>query len=196
MSKQRGVIDAAILLCVAVGLGMWILYSWAYDRGYDAATMTAARNTQARVLADDNERARQKREADDAATRMRTESEALDTQLKESQSREKILQNERDRALRAGDKRVSIRAASCVPAAVPNDGATEPAAAGTQEARAELYGEDAARIYGITDDADDTARELNLCIDKYTSAADGLERYKRRLKGLQNVEAAKSAQPD
>ncbi|MBF5003361.1 lysis system i-spanin subunit Rz [Diaphorobacter caeni] len=191
--RQRGALDVTIILCACLALAAWVFYAWAEGQGYDRAMVAVGKREKAQGEANETERQRQIREAEDSKKRQRAETDLLTKQLKEAKDHAKTLQAERDRALRAGTRRVSIRAAACVPAVVPTGDAAKSGAAGPQEARAELVGSDAADIYAVTDDGDDAIRELNICIDRYNGAAAEIERYKARLKGDQHVEAAESA---
>lgn len=193
MKRNRGVIDVAILLIAAVAFGCLMLHQWAYNKGFSAAERVAERNSAAQQQADAAERGRQTRAAEESKDRLRGEANQLSNQLKEAKDHAKTLQNERDRALRGGDKRLSIRAANCVPAVVPVDSAAQPGAARPEEARAELVGEDGAEILAITDAGDEAIRDLNFCIDRYSGAAAEIERYKRALRGELHVEAAEFA---
>jgi len=190
MKRNRGVIDVAILLIAAVAFGGLMLHQWAYNKGFSAAERMAERNSAGQRQADAAERSRQTRAAEESRDRLRGEADHLSNQLKEANDYAKTLQTERDRALRGGDKRLSIRAANCVPAVVSADGTAKPGTAGHQEARAELIGEDGAEILAITDDGDAAIRDLNFCIDRYNGAAAEIERYRRTLREDSHVEAA------
>lgn len=187
-TRQRGMLDTAIIAIAATILAAVLLHAWAYNKGYSAATAVAARDKAALQQAHDAELKRQQDAADTARTSLQTEAAAIDRKLQESQAHAKELQTTLDRALRSGDQRLSIRAASCA-AVLPADRAAQPAAAGPEETGAELYPEDAADLHALTADADDTARELNTCIDRYNSAAETIERYRKTLKGSAHVEA-------
>ncbi|QIL83580.1 hypothetical protein G7047_29310 [Diaphorobacter sp. HDW4A] len=156
-----------IILCACLALAAWAFYAWAEGQGYDRAMVAAGKKEKAQDAANETERQRQIREVDDSQKRHRDEKDLLTKQLNEAKENAKISQIERDRALRAGTQRVSIRAAACVPAVIPTGNTAQSGAAGTQEARAELVGADAVEIFGITDDGDDAIRDLNFCIDRY-----------------------------
>lgn len=190
MKRNRGVIDVAILLIAAIAFGGLMLHQWAYNKGVSAAERVAERNNAARSQADDTERGRQLRAAEESRDRLRGEADHLSNQLKEAKDHATTLQTERDRALRAGTQRMSIRAGKCVPAAVPDGRAAQPGAARPEEARAELVGEDGAEILAITDAGDEAIRDLNFCIDRYNGAAAEIERYRRTLREDSHVEAA------
>ena len=181
-------------LVIAFAVAMSVVASRADSQGYARAKAEAAKLEKAREEADEAERERQDGLATDSQKRLRAEADQLTNQLKEAKDHAKNLQIERDRALRAGTQRMSIRAANCVPAVVSTDSAAQLGAAGHQEARAELVGEDAAAILAITDDGDDAIRDLNSCVERYNGAAAEIERYKAGLKGVPHVEAAKPAQ--
>lgn len=195
---QRGVLSLELVLfiglVIAFAVAMSVVASRADSQGYARAQAEAAKVEQARDEADEAERERQDGLASDSKQRLRDEADQLTNQLKEAKDHAKTLQIERDRALRAGTQRLSIRAASCVPAVVPTDSAAQLGTAGHPEARAELVGEDAAEILAITDDGDDAIRDLNACIERYNGAAAEIERYKAGLRGAPHVEAAKPAQ--
>ena len=195
MKKNRGVIDwLTVIACIAIAVAAWAAYRWVYAKGFEARAAIAQQDDAQRAKADATEKARQETAGRQADTALRDEAAQLRTQLQESQDHANTLQTNLDRALRTGDKRLSIRTTSCQPARLPADRAAQPAAPGPQEARAELHPADAADIAAITAEADNAARELNHCIDSYTSAATTLERYKQNLKGQAHVEAAQPAQ--
>lgn len=195
-ARQRGAVDFITLaLCVAFAVAVWLFYSWAYGRGHQVAISAAEKTAAVQKAADKIEEARQADAARTTEGQLRKEAETLTAQLRESQDHATNLQTRLDRSLRAGTERLSVRATSCTISAVPTGGAAQPAGAGPQETRAELHPADAADIAAITAEADDTARQLNYCIDRYDSAAQAMERYTNTLKA-RHVEAAKPAHPD
>lgn len=195
---QAGVIDwLTVIACAALLGALWCAYEWVYDKGYSDRDQIAQQDDARRKTAEATEAKRQGDASRTTDTRLRDENATLTQELKESQDHAKKLEMERDRALRTGNQRLSIRTTSCQGAAIPADRAAQHASAGPQEARAELLAEDAADIAAIAADAEGATRELNSCIDQYNAAKRALDDWKTTVwKGAQNVEAAKPANPD
>lgn len=194
--RQRGAVDFTTLaMCIGVAVGMWLFYSWAWGRGHDLATTRAAATAATQKAADEIEKNRQTEAARATEKQLRDDADALTSQLQEAKKNETYLQTSLDRSLRSGDKRLSIRTASCTAAPVPTDGTAQRSTAGTQEARAELHPTDAADIAAITGEADDAVLELNYCIDRYALVAEAMRSYASKLKG-QHVETPKPARAD
>lgn len=174
----------------AVGTG----YTWAYSQGYAARHKLAHQEEAKHRAAHAAEALRQEVVSRAADQRLREQAAEIAHQLKESQGHAKKLEMERDRALRAGHQRLSVRTTSV---ALSSDRTAQHAPAGPQEARAELLAEDAADIAAITADAEDATRALNSCIDQYSAAKQALDDWKKTVwKGSQHVETAKLKKAD
>lgn len=197
MKKQTGVIDwLTVIVCAALLAALWAGYGWAYRKGYAARDQIAQQDDAKRQAAERTEATRQGEASRTADNQLRDQASTLARELQESKDHAKTIEAERDRALRAGSQRLSIRTTSCAAPAVPAERAAQHAGAGPQETRAELLAEDAADIAAITADAEDATRELNSCIDQYNAAKQALDDWKNTIwKGAPHVEAAKPAHP-
>lgn len=197
MKRQTGVIDwLTVIACAALLAGLWAGHGWAYRKGYAARDQIAQQDDAKRKAAERTEATRQGDANRTTDNQLRDQAAALARELQESKDHAKTLEAERDRALRDGRQRLSIRTTSCTVPAVPAERAAQHAGAGPQEARAELLAEDAADLAAITADAEDATRDLNSCIDRYNAARQALDDWKNTIwKGAKHVEAAKPAQP-
>ncbi|QMV75029.1 lysis protein [Comamonas piscis] len=197
MKKQTGVIDwQTVIVFSALMTALCISHGWSYRKGFTARDLIAQQDDAKRQAAERTEATRQGEASRTADNQLRDQAATLARELQESKDHAKTIEAERDRALRDGRQRLSIRATSCAAPAIPAERAAQHAGPGPQEARAELLAEDAANLAAITADAEDATRELNSCIDQYNAAKQALDTWKTTVwKGAQHVEAAKSANP-
>lgn len=197
MKKQTGVIDwQTVIVFSALMTALCISHGWSYRKGFTARDQIAQHDDAKRQAADRTEATRQGDASRTADNQLRDQAATLARELQESKDHAKTIEAERDRALRAGSQRLSVRTTNCTAPAVPAERAAQHAGAGPQEARAELLAEDAADLAAITADAEHATRELNSCIDQYNAAKQALDDWKNTIwKGAKHVEAAKPAQP-
>ena len=153
------ILNPYVLLGLVLGfLGtFWVGYTQGVDSEADRQKIEVARL---------NEEARQKESALVAAVNQQAK------QLVKANQNAKLVSQKRDAAIDAGSLQLRVPVKTTCPIPVPQNAT---ATSGDNGGTAELQPETAKAILAIGDDADNTARKLNACIQAYNTAIETLK---------------------